>query len=269
MSHMDARSGAYRYAAVSRNDPFSADMIGVDRCAPAYRIERVNSPISVVGYTLRGSGSITQNGVSEQVNEGGLFIVQLGEQHEYHPLGEWEFCWVNIVGDFWKQLLSRYGLTRQIVYPACELGEELYRLVLFSTSGSVSSQDVQAAVQPFLLQLALHLYHRAAAQPAAELPEQIRAALDRNLFTGLSQKEICREIGLSVRHAQRLFKQAYQQTPHQYTSHRRMAAAKSLLKSTGRSIGEIACELGFSSEKHFSAAFRLLEGLPPSEYRKR
>ena len=48
-----------------------------------------------------------------------------------------------------------------------------------------------------------------------------------------------------------------------------MAAAKALLKSTGRSIHEIAADTGFGNEKHFSTAFRRLEGLSPSEYRRR
>jgi len=268
MPHMDARSGNYRYAGVSRNDPFSVDMIGTDLCAPDYRVERVHSPISVVGYTLSGAGIITQNGVTETARKGDLFVVHMGGTHEYHPLHEWEFCWVNIVGEFWKQMLSCCGLDRRIVYHNCALGEEFHRHVLASTPADVSAEDIQRNVQPFLSGLVLHLYH-SAAQKEPGLPSEIRAAFDRSLHTGCTQAEICRGLGLSVRHAQRLFKEAYHQTLHQYVTERRMAAAKALLKSTGRSIHEIAADTGFGNEKHFSTAFRRLEGLSPSEYRRR
>lgn len=269
MSHMDARSGKYRYVGAERgrNAPFYVEMIGVDCCAREYRIRRNHSRISVVGYTLRGRGSITQNQETVVVQKGDLFIVQPDETHEYYPLVDWEFCWVNVAGDFWKQLLIRYGLGSQICYPCCALGEEFHQLVLASAQDEAPVAEIQQQVQEFLLRLTLHLHRRNAAQEADTVAVQIRTAFERCSCREHSQEEICRNLGLSVRHAQRVFKQNYGQTLHQFVLQQRLITAEALLLHTNRSVRQIAESTGFSNEKHFSTAFRKHEGLSPSQYR--
>lgn len=87
MAHMSARTGSYRYVNSERFQtmPFRVDMAGFDRCAPDYYLSRVNSPISVVGYTLRGTGSVSQNGKTLPAEKGSLFLVNQGDSSCYYP----------------------------------------------------------------------------------------------------------------------------------------------------------------------------------------
>jgi AraC-like DNA-binding protein len=57
------------------------------------------------------------------------------------------------------------------------------------------------------------------------------------------------------------------EAPHRTVLRLKMETAKRLLMDEGRSVKEIAEHLGFSSEFHFSHAFKHLEGLAPSHYR--
>lgn len=53
--------------------------------------------------------------------------------------------------------------------------------------------------------------------------------------------------------------------PAEYVLQQRIAAAQQLLADSGKSITEIAYELGFSSSQTFATAFRRITSLRPSD----
>lgn len=132
MSHMEERTGQYRYVWTEecKKMPFSIEMAGIDKCSPKYYLHRNPAPISVVGYTLKGSGMIVQNGNKKKANAGSLFMVNTGEDHEYYPIEDWEFCWVNIRGVFWRELLEKYGLEQAVVFEKFARGQEFSEVLL-------------------------------------------------------------------------------------------------------------------------------------------
>ena len=75
--------------------------------------------------------------------------------------------------------------------------------------------------------------------------------------------------GLSPNHLLRIFKQVFQQTPHQYVTARRLEHAQTLLRHTDRSVTDICFAVGFESLGTFSWRFRRHVGLSPTEYRCR
>lgn len=270
MSIFDERSGKYRYVGDERyaGMPFYIDMVGVDKCSPRYRIQRESSPLSVVGFVLQGAGRIEQGRQACMAREGSLFIVQSGESHVYYPVGEWEFCWANIKGDFWRQTLQRYGLGERIVFLDCPLGQEFYRLIEEAAGDGMSISDVQLSVQSFLMKLALQLYMEENLREENTLAARVKAEFARCSHTEQTQEEVCRRIGISVRHAQRLFRQVYGVSLHDFVAERKRAQARALLLHTDRSIRQIAGNVGFENEKYFSTFFRQGEGMSPTQYRR-
>jgi AraC family transcriptional regulator len=75
------------------------------------------------------------------------------------------------------------------------------------------------------------------------------------------------DLDLSVDHFIRAFKRQTGYSPHGLASHLSVEEAKLLLRETRRSITDIAMELGYSSPAHFSARFRQLAGMSPTEWR--
>jgi AraC family transcriptional regulator len=65
-----------------------------------------------------------------------------------------------------------------------------------------------------------------------------------------------------------LFKQAFEQSPHQYVLSRRVERAKTMLKDGERSIAEIATACGFANQGHLTTAFKRRTGVTPASYRK-
>lgn len=66
-----------------------------------------------------------------------------------------------------------------------------------------------------------------------------------------------------------LFKDHMGMTPHQYVLNKRIEAAKKFIEETDYSLGQIAKLTGFSGQSTFTHTFSRLEGVSPSQYKKR
>lgn len=75
------------------------------------------------------------------------------------------------------------------------------------------------------------------------------------------------DAGLTPSHFCRVFKKATGITPHQYVMKARLDRAQELLGSSELSIAAIAELLGFTSQSHFTRAFRQYAGQTPSGWR--
>jgi AraC family transcriptional regulator len=93
--------------------------------------------------------------------------------------------------------------------------------------------------------------------------------IETHLGNELSIEELAAHAEMSRFHFTRAFKKAMGQTPHRYVLERRISVARMMVQTTSRPVNEIATELGFANQSHFSAVFNQLTGVTPSMYRRR
>lgn len=96
-----------------------------------------------------------------------------------------------------------------------------------------------------------------------------RTFIDECYDLPLDLREISKQACLSRYHFLRLFRDAFQTTPHQYLIHRRIEKAKELLLSGRLSVTDVCFEVGFESLGSFSTLFRRRVGDAPVSYRDR
>ena len=77
------------------------------------------------------------------------------------------------------------------------------------------------------------------------------------------------EASLSVPQFQRRFKEEIRLPPMEYVTRRRIERATELLKSTTRTITQIALDVGYSSSQYFATVFKKFTGEAPTAYRFR
>jgi AraC family transcriptional regulator len=74
--------------------------------------------------------------------------------------------------------------------------------------------------------------------------------------------------GVTPSHFCRLFKKATGISPHQYVMKARLDRAQQMLVQTDLSLAALSEATGFTSQSHFSRAFRAWFGMAPSDYRQ-
>jgi AraC-like DNA-binding protein len=85
----------------------------------------------------------------------------------------------------------------------------------------------------------------------------------------LSLDQISSKACFSRYHFLRLFRQAFNKTPHQYLIERRIEKAKELLGSENIRVTDVCFEVGFQSLGSFSSLFHKYVGHPPVTYREK
>jgi AraC-like DNA-binding protein len=94
-----------------------------------------------------------------------------------------------------------------------------------------------------------------------------REFIDACYHLPLDLSQIARQACFSPYHFLRLFRQAFNKTPHQYLTERRIEKAKQLLVSSDLSVTAVCFEVGFQSLGSFSSLFHKYVGLSPTFYR--
>jgi AraC family transcriptional regulator len=97
---------------------------------------------------------------------------------------------------------------------------------------------------------------------AKRVCEYIRA----HLGSDLGVAELADQVNLSPHYFSTLFKKALGMPPHRYVLQERIHAAQRLLSIGRMDISELALNLGFSDQSHFSRAFRKVTGTTPTRY---
>ncbi len=129
---------------------------------------------------------------------------------------------------------------------------------------------------------AMHILQVDKARPAGQsqpppmlggdvLDERVRRAMllmEQHLADPLAVEEIARRLAVSTRQFERLFHAATAMSPNRFYRLLRLRYGLWMLKTTRRSITNVALEAGFSDCAHFSRQFRDVFGINPSQARK-
>jgi AraC-like DNA-binding protein len=96
-----------------------------------------------------------------------------------------------------------------------------------------------------------------------------RSFIDHCYDHPLSLDQISSQACFSRYHFLRLFRQAFNKTPHQYLIERRIEKAKELLVADNLRVTDVCFEVGFQSLGSFSSLFHKYVGHAPVIYRQR
>jgi AraC-like DNA-binding protein len=93
--------------------------------------------------------------------------------------------------------------------------------------------------------------------------------VDARLEEPLSLADLAHAAGLSPMHFAAQFRLATGFTPREYLTRRRIDRARDLLRHSTLPIVEVALNVGFQTQAHFTTVFRRLSGAPPGRWRER
>lgn len=92
--------------------------------------------------------------------------------------------------------------------------------------------------------------------------------VDASLDTSISLSGMADVVGLSPGHFRRKFQRSYGTSPSHFVSARRVQRAVELLRRSEEPLARIAEITGYSSQSHFTNAFRAVVGTSPGRFRR-
>ncbi len=97
---------------------------------------------------------------------------------------------------------------------------------------------------------------------------EARQLLQQRFRERLRVEDVARALNVSTFHLCRLFKEETGVSMHRYLNQLRLQYALQELSRGESGLSELALELGFSCQSHFTKAFRKEFGIPPGKVRR-
>jgi AraC-like DNA-binding protein len=96
---------------------------------------------------------------------------------------------------------------------------------------------------------------------------RVREHIEQGLAQHIELCDLAELTGLSPCHFSRAFKQSMGMPPHRYLMSRRVVEAARLIETTQMPMSEIALEVGFADQSHFTRVFTAQIGESPRRFR--
>ena len=240
-------------------------------------------------YTVAGAGRFGLAGPGDAellTRPGDAVLLAPGTPHDYglpanapgKPLGSWELLWAHFLPrpDWPDDLLRSWPAVASGVFHlhledkalrrrATRRLAQMHRFSLGSGPCAVAL-GLNALEEVLLLLDAAH--PRSGTTPTD--PRVARAAdiLCQNLVQPPTLPALARSVGLSSSRLAHLFTAALGRPPARYLEEQRLRRASLLLANTGRTVAEIAADVGFANPFYFSLRFKRHMGRNPRAYRQ-
>ncbi len=261
------------YAPERPGHSFDVSLAGYSYCDGSYRIQRKQAPRYVFEYVISGQGFHRGKDELFRPQAGDIYIAHAKEDHEYWSSAEdpWDKIWINVGGSLVESLMREYGL--QEVYHV----EQLNLLPLFEKmvstvrdEPSLASQKVAPILHEVISEIAAFLEQTQETGTAKAIEAlKLKNYLEANTGANVTLEQMAGVCHKSPSQTIRLFKKEFHVTPYRYHLELKIKRAQQLLDHSSKTIKEIAFELGFSDEYHFSNGFKKKTGLAPRKYRMR
>ena len=110
--------------------------------------------------------------------------------------------------------------------------------------------------------------NRSCSREQTELAKGVRAYLAAHMDRRCTIEELSRQFHVSATQLKRCFREVYGRSVYSFIRREKMRSAAGELRSTGRTVMEIALAYGYDNASKFAAAFRDEMGITPREYRR-
>ncbi len=255
------------------NDHFSPKPAEVMTLSREMNIHSHDYTQIVIG--LNGQAEFDVSGVGNFIGPGQGCVVTASTEHAFGGVGKSEILVLNMLAEKQDDVLvlerldelGRKDIYFQLDSSIQQLIKTLSLEMLEATEDRLLSRSCNEMLLS-LLQKHMKSYHALQRESRMDL-EGVDRYIDLHLSRKISVSELASSVFLGESQFHMLFKEQTGVTPHQYVLTKRIDAAKVLIEAGNLSLGHIAELTGFSGQSAFTHAFSRIQGLSPSQYKKR
>lgn len=242
-----------------------------------YRVRRDTHDSFLLLYTVRGEGVVRTGESIIQLLSGYAVMIDCHTPHEYYSeSAQWEFLWIHFDGSGVRPLFH-ITYPENNVHAVCMESEGGFEEKVSELINGVRKNDLAAYLhhssQMHLIFNAVYLAvlrndKAGVKHSALNDIHTVIAYIEENYCNPITLEDMIRNIPVSKYHFIRRFKRAMGVTPYSYLTSYRINVSKTLLRSTNKTISEIAQACGFLDTSNFIVHFRKHTGQKPLQYRR-
>ena len=175
-------------------------------------------------------------------------------------------AWRRRVGEFWG--LGEPTAAGEIAVVRDSLAEQLARSLLRASDAGQQAYGEAVANAVVARYLLLTRTQRSSGQALQSWRlRRVQTHVEANLAEPLRLAELASIAGLSRMHFAAQFRAATGYRPHEYLLWRRIERAKAMLRRPEPPVVQVALDVGFQAQAHFTTVFKRLTGDTPASWR--
>lgn len=250
--------------------PFKLCQFGYTYPDTTYHHSSIDTEIYRLEYVISGKGIINTKNYSFTVEGGDTYLLHQGDTHNYYsdskdPMHK---IWINVYGVLAHEIVKIYKLSDVVVFKQTNSFDSIKKMHdLCSENLDIDELQIKSAAL-FLEIIAFLSKQHQMNNSKLDALDNARLYIDSHITENISISKLAKISKLSEIYFARIFKQRYDITPHQYILKNKLRLAKTLLRSTNKSIEEISDMLSLSNPVHLNKIFKKYVGITPSQYRK-
>jgi AraC-like DNA-binding protein len=271
-SQISAARRFYRNLHPARKEAVSIVAGGRESCAIGYEVSRTTFPYCAIEFVAGGKGVLTLKGEKFDLLPGTIFTYGNNVPHaiknsQQEPLQKY---FINFSGRRGRELLVRHSLWAKVLHTSAP------NLIMDGFDELIDRGFMDNEFTEQLSSLLMEILILKIAETALPFGESMRPAFAtyqrcreyiHNHYLELNSLEaIARACCIDQAYLCRLFKRFGHQTPYQSLLRLRMNRAAELLLTPGKLAKEVANEMGFEDQFHFSRTFKKTFGLSPKYF---
>jgi AraC-like DNA-binding protein len=243
---------------------------------PLHTVGPLARPYYIIHVVLEGSGTFTTAGRKYRLTQGDLFLIRPDQSHQYisDPSDPWVYSWIAFTGPLASDIMAKTpfgdeGCVIQSQNPSqyVDIIQSSLRLQEFSARTELKFTSL---VYDFLSTLMGDQINEitATSENYLELPAKAMEYLMAHYAEQITVADVADAMFVNRSHLSRVFKDYFGITVQDALHQVRINAGANLLKTTNRTMLEIALAVGFNSQIVFNRAFKKSTGITPREFRK-
>lgn len=222
-------------------------------------------------WVTQGEGWFRQqDGPRQSIQARDAFLLFPGVPHGYGPVRgsswtEWFILFEGPVFELWKE----QGVLSLARSPLRLSPPDIWESRIRRLPDAGSALEQVCALQTLLARTGLTESTFPSGLTESDWLQRACSLLDHHRLDGEAEKIVALQMGLSYQTFRKRFRRAMGMPPGAYRRGRVLELAGRRLLTESTPIKEIAADLGFCDEYHFSKRFRAVHGISPAAYRKR
>lgn len=226
---------------------------------------------------LSGSGTLSYNGTIYTLHSGDCIFIDCHKAY-YHESSSnlWKLQWVHFYGptlpNIYDKYVERGGFPvfhPKNLSPFQEIWKNLYKIA--SENDHIRDMHINEGLNALLTLIMAESWHPDTKRTSTKKQNllEIKNYIDENYTKKITLDELSQRYFINKFYLTRVFKEQFGMSITAYQNSVRITHAKQELRFTDKKIETIAVECGFGELYYFSRIFKKVEGVSPSEYRKR